>query len=461
MGRGRHAQLSVADPRFAFQVIDVETDDTPGAKLLTNTLQSPKIFTGHVTYADTGKPVPNARLQISAVGPGLPGSRQNDVQADGDGRFRVNASAGERFGVSASPPAGQIYLAVHKRVEWPKGAVEQSVDFALPRGIAIRGKVVEEGSSRPVEGALVTFRPSSRMDGDSSSGISESVTATDGSFELAVAPHAGNLGVHAPNEDYVLREIGTRQLADGQPGGRRLYSHGSIACDPQPSGPVLEIQVALRRGVTVSGRIVGPDDQPVQDAWIISRAALQPSPTAWRLWRGHYHGEALSGRFDVHGLDADTDLPVYFLEPKRKLGATAHLSGKSVTGGPIAVKLEPCGNALARLIDADRRPLVGYRDMYLIWMIVTPGPAWASRDPADANRLSADGDLLARIDPINYENEPVSDVQGRITFPALIPGARYRIVDQDSSGPRIRKEFTAKPGETLDLGDIMIQNPAR
>ncbi len=57
----------------------------------------------------------------------------------------------------------------------------------------------------------------------------------------------------------------------------------------------------------------------------------------------------------------------------------------------------------------------------------------------------------------------MSDSQGRIVFPVLIPGATYRIIDattlRDPSGPRLRKEFTVKPGEALDLGDIRIEKP--
>ena len=57
----------------------------------------------------------------------------------------------------------------------------------------------------------------------------------------------------------------------------------------------------------------------------------------------------------------------------------------------------------------------------------------------------------------------MSDAQGRVVFPALIPGATYRIVDnsmpRNETGPPIRKQFTVKPGETLDLGDIRIEKP--
>ena len=211
--------------------------------------------------------------------------------------------------------------------------------------------------------------------------------------------------------------------------------------------------------MTVSGRIVGPDDQPVPDTWIIGRAALGPTSVAWRFWPGEHHGIAESGRFELHGLDWNADIPVYFFEPRRKLGAMILLSGKSAAGGPVTVRLQPCGTAVARLVDAKNQPLARYRDERMIWMTM-PGPAGSSRDPADANRLSAEGAFLARIDAINYAQEPESDPQGRIAFPALIPGASYRIADLTTpSGPRVRKEFTVKPGETLDLGDILIERP--
>jgi hypothetical protein len=47
-----------------------------------------------------------------------------------------------------------------------------------------------------------------------------------------------------------------------------------------------------------------------------------------------------------------------------------------------------------------------------------------------------------------------------VIFPVLIPGATYQILDVSNEGVRpIRKEFTIKPGETLDLGDIRIEKP--
>ena len=151
-----------------------------------------------------------------------------------------------------------------------------------------------------------------------------------------------------------------------------------------------------------------------------------------------------------------------FFEPKRKLGATVHFSGKRAGGEPIVVKLEPCATATARLVGPDGKPLAGFQNPALISMVVTPGEFSGVKARKDGTTL-ADEDTLTGIDPINYANAPAADAQGRIVFPALIPGATYRIIDQTTArtpdGPQLRKEFTVKPGETLDLGDILIEKP--
>ncbi len=460
VGRGLEVRLNVVDPRFAPQTIELATDDTPGVKVVSSSLQPARILTGRVTFADTGGGVPQARIAISGSG-GQLGIRWTNFQTDAEGRYRANGWSGNTLLVTVFPPPGQPYLAPIKRVNWPKGAVEQTINLALSRGVAVRGKVTEEGSARPVAGASVLFVPHAR---EAQANLhNESETAADGSFELAAPPGAGHLAVLALTEDYVLREIGNREFLTGSPGGRRIYSHSFVACDPQPGGPGLNLNIVLRRGMTILGRLIGPDEKPLKDVWIIGRTALGQSSSALRTWQGRYHRTATNGRFELQGLDPEAVLPTYFLEPKRRLGATAHLSGRSAAGGPITVRLEPCGAATARLVDAHGQPIAGYSDERLMSMIITPGPDRPSFDPAEAKRLVAEADLVVSIDPINYAKAPVSDAQGRITFPALIPGASYRITDRTAvlgqSGTQVRKDFTVKPGETLDLGDIVIEKP--
>ena len=95
-------------------------------------------------------------------------------------------------------------------------------------------------------------------------------------------------------------------------------------------------------------------------------------------------------------------------------------------------------------------------------MVVTPGEFFAVKARKNGSPF-ANEDSVTLIDTINYPKDPASDAQGRIVFPALIPGATYRVIDRttfrDPGGPQLRKTFTVKSGESLDLGDIRIERP--
>jgi protocatechuate 3,4-dioxygenase beta subunit len=490
VGQGLRVALWIDDPRFAHQQIMIDTDGAADLKQLTMALEPAKIIKGRVTYADTGQPVPHALLYVAPLYQGGSGGGIAEFEADDDGRFRANPYSGDGYSVRAYPPAAQPYLSKGQRFDWPKGAIEHSLDLALPRGVSIHGKVTEEGSGQPIAGATVRFiADAQRQDNaDSSSGSTVLDTAADGSFRFGALPSPGFLAVMGPSDDYVYQETGGQMVRNGQPGGRRSYSHAIIRLDLKPGIRDREVHLSLRRGITVKGQVIGPDGQPVGETWLISRVILEPAPGPWRFWWGDEHGIARNGRFEIHGLDPNVETPVYFLEPKRKLGATVVFSGKSValmtiatrTGrvgvgatagfsgesmgrGPVTVRLEPCGAAKGRLINPDGKPVAGWRIRpNLTTMVVTPGPT-SSLATVKEGVLFADEGALTVIDPTNHGNPLVSDADGRIVLPALIPGAIYRIIDRttlrDSAGPQVRKEFTVKPGQTFDLGEIRIEKP--
>jgi hypothetical protein len=204
----------------------------------------------------------------------------------------------------------------------------------------------------------------------------------------------------------------------------------------------------------------------VRDALEISRAILRPLPIAWLYWTAAYRDSVKDGHFAVHGLSDDTEVPVYFLDARHDLGATACFSGKSALSGPVTVRLDRCGQARARLVNPAGKPVARLRDAYTSYscmMIVTPGPHPSSQAEADRKHLAADQGSVVEIDPAHYQKGLVSDDQGQLALPALIPGATYRVYDNTVGGgdyPQLRKEFTVKPGETIDLGDILIERPA-
>jgi RNA polymerase sigma factor (sigma-70 family) len=454
-GRDLRVLLTIDDPRFARQRIAINTGSTSESKPLTLALEPARIIRGCVTDADTGQPIPHAQLNVLSITGN--GNSPNEFEADADGRFRANPLSADRYEVSVTAPEGQPYLGVSKLFDWPKGTVEHPMDLALPRGVVIRGKVTEEGSGKPVTGARINFGARRTTDGRPADN-GRAATESDGSFQLGVLPSPGYLIVLGPSDDYVLREIGYEMVFQGKPGGRRFYVHGLLACDPKPTDAALDVNVVLRRGTTVNGRVVGPEGQPIQDAWMISRVFLEPSPAPWLYWRARHHGSVKSGRFEIHGLDPNAEVPVYFLDPHHKLGATVDFSGKSAARGPVTVRLQPCGTANARLVDASGKPLATYRGSGLIAMVVTPGPYPIGQEKSET-QLAADVATLSGVDPINYADGPFSDALGRIVFPALVPGATYRRNPYRTSGTPLSDKFTVKPGETLDLGDILIEKP--
>lgn len=464
VGRGLQAALIVRDPRFAMQSIQVETDDAGEPKTVTAALAPTQVLNVRVTYADTGQPVPHAPLRISAIQ--QRSSRNDEVETDDNGQARIHSWPTERgYAVRAYPPEGQPYLQGAGRADWPKGALEQSLTIALPRGVLVQGKVSEEGSGKPVAGAWVHFMTGRRAPGEGSS--IDVYTDSSGSFRVGAEPRPGDLRVRGPDDTYVFQAFASRLALEGRPGGGTFYAHAGAALDLKPGLGAQEVNLVLRRGATVEGRVVGPDGRPVRRAWIYSRFIDDPSLWASLSWTALYHGKVSNGRFEIHGLAPDAEVPVSFLEPERKLGAVVNLSAESASRGPVTVRLEPCGAARAWLVDPDGKPVTKPVRNLSIRMVVTPGRAdrTASNEKAARIPSAADG-RLADVDPINYETDPAPDPGGRVTLPVLIPGATYRIIDYTmvvrggQNGPELRKEFTVKPGQKLDLGDIRIARPS-
>jgi RNA polymerase sigma factor (sigma-70 family) len=462
IGRDVRAFLTVLDSRFAPQDIELETDGKADSKPLTLALQPAQFVSGRITYADTGKPMRDAWVNVRSLKEGITrAGRMYGSKTDTNGRYRVNTEPGETIDVYGVPPTGQPYLERSKRLPRPKGAVDYSVDLALPRGVLIRGKVSEQSSGKPIAGAIVTLNSHPKPPIEEMSST-DARSAEDGTFQLRAVPSPGYFAVQGPSTDYILQAMSYHQYFSGLPGGARIYAHAFLACDPKPATSELEVNFTLRTGVTIHGAVIGPDAQAVPETWLISRVVLGPLGGVREGWRANQHGLARNGRFEIHGLDPEIEVPVYFLEPNRKLGATAYFSGKSPRGGPVTVRLLPCGTAKARLVDLSGKPIAGFSAPWMTSMVVTPGPYPTNKARKDGVLLADQGRLPA-VDPINYRKDPVSDAQGRITFPALIPGATYRIVDRTPfrgvEGPQVRKEFSVRPAENLELGDILIEKP--
>jgi RNA polymerase sigma factor (sigma-70 family) len=442
IGCNLEVKMVVRDDRFAPIHVDIDTAGKKEAETANRSLPPGCILEGRVTYADTGKGVANAHVTATLGGQG---------RTDAKGRFRVNSYVPEPFGYEigkpyliVSAPAGEPYLVLQKYFKKPRGGAKLTIDLALPRGILVRGQVVEEGSGKPMAGAVVRYAPQQFNNpelkdfdpNDTRTGRAALVTGRDGKFRVACLPGRGFLLIDGPSSDYISRPLGGNLLWFGKPGGQRLYYHDVVTLRLK-AGAAPAVKVVLRRGVTLKGRLLGPDGKAVAEAEVLSRAIARDNT---------FRARASGGRFALPGCDPKQTYPVLFLDARKRLGAMVRLSpGKA--DGPVTVRLAPCGSARLRFVDAQGKPLANYRPD--VRLVLTPGPAF--QESLEKAVLGADTLELAA--PFRNDS-PRTDAQGRITFPTLIPGATYRV---DWIGGR--KEFTVKSAQDLKLDDITVLDP--
>jgi RNA polymerase sigma factor (sigma-70 family) len=493
--RGLDGTLSVTielqDDRFARQELEIKPPDLDGRAEITFALAPARVLEGTVICADTGKPVPNARLGVRA-------NRQfqeydricwAETQSDEQGRFRVIPHVGNDFAggaarmpaplpgaarmpallpplpaasftVTAYPPAGEPYLAVRKELNWPKAdVIKHAIDLALPRGVVVRGTVTEAASGKPVAGGRVEFEPQRNNNpfyrDDVIRGQS-STSGPDGRFQLTVLPGPGHLLINGPTLDYLHVETTHRDLYGDSPNiNRRYYPDALVPLNLKPDAGTHAVAVTLRRGVTLSGRVVGPDGKPISQAEMICRSFI---PYGYIL-TGEPSREVKDGRFELLGCDPEKTAEVFFFDHKNRLGTVAQLSGKDA-GKSVTVTLQPVGSATARILNEDGKSIRDFQVFAVV--VVTPGVPlgdfWPASQASKIKGPAADIAFGWSRDAAGSPNFSFSDAQGRITFPSLIPGATYWLMGNIGL-TNLQKEFQVEPGKTLDLGDITIKQP--
>jgi RNA polymerase sigma factor (sigma-70 family) len=446
LGADSGIAFQVFDERFARQILPHFQNNADAANEMTTTLAPAKIIEGEVIAADTGKPLPNARLTVYSTVSESISSIGFSARADEKGRFRVNPLPGSQFSLTAYPPEGTPYLVAEKSLKWPPGTVKQQLNIAVPRGVLIRGKVTESASGKPVARAKVEYLPKDEPDEAVTGWQATVISASDGSFQMALPKGSGHLAFLGPTADYVQIEVQSNKLYGDKPGGQRYYAHAWAPITVNAEA-AKELQVNLRRGVTVKGKLVDSEGKSVADALIISRVTSRVySPQVPRISSLQVRG----GQFELRGLDPQEVYTVFFLDPKNKQGVVAQVAGKDAGAEPITVRLAPCGSATVRYVGEDGKPFVGMSN-YSLQMVIQPGVSPFERELVmKKDALLADADFVANLDRLNHWEKRPTDADGRLTIPALIPGATYRFL---SGGG----DFQVESGKTLQLPEIVYK----
>jgi RNA polymerase sigma factor (sigma-70 family) len=429
---------------FARQSVEVSKDGPPD-KEVTLSLAPGRVLEGTVTYRDTGKPVPDARLHIESMTRHPSGGfqmRGMDARADAKGRYRAVPYEGDTFIVTAYPPAGEPYLLGSKRVEKPRGVVlKQEINVSLRRGVLVRGVVKEAASGKPVAGAFVEFEPrysNNPFYGRDVRFDRDVATDADGRFATVVLPGPGHLLVNGPTPDYLHKTILMREIygPDIAP-NRRYYPDGLVALDLKPEIATHRVEITLTRGVPLKGRVLGPDGKAVASGHLLCRCYV---PTGFDL-NGASGVTFKDGRFELPGWDPAHPAPLYVLSPE--LGAGGVLEVKKGQGDTV------------RVVDQSGKPLADSRTVIMVPL--SPGVSFFDPNGFGGKDATADEAFLSTFDPKNH-NELRTDADGRLELRGLIPGARHWIIVTRPTGGMIRVpvDVIAESGKTLDLKDVTV-----
>jgi protocatechuate 3,4-dioxygenase beta subunit/5-hydroxyisourate hydrolase-like protein (transthyretin family) len=487
IGRNQKGQLQIRDPRFAGKVVRIKAGELPAARQLELSLAPPEFFEGRVVCEDTGKPAAGARLTLYSEEFMFAPSLTSTGIADQQGRFRLARSAGKCYSIRVFPAQGEPYLPASKYRQVQEGSPEdrvytytlakerektEMVHFAysateseearrkreeateegeikisLTRGVLVRGKISDAASGEPVSGARVRYLP----EGDNSDRFRDvtwlwgAVSNSDGTFEAAVPPGQGRLLVRGPTLDYVLKD---HWVDRGKYGKARLCSNAEAPLDLEADAEPSALGFSIRRGVTVRGRLVGPDGEEVNEAVMYTDL---PIPRFETMRMTCMVGLA-DGRFELRGCDPQKSYRVLFVDPKNEWGAALEIPGKPTGRRPLEIRLEPCGTAETRFLFDDGKPLVDGQPS--VDVVLRPKLAPTSSDPEiplGITHLWVSGPI------VDVHPRVKTDKQGRCRFSPLIPGAVYRFGNLvPLKGP---KQFKVEPGQTLKLPEIVLARP--
>jgi RNA polymerase sigma factor (sigma-70 family) len=356
------------------------------------------------------------------------------------GEYRI-AGLGKHDGYSMSLHSVS-YFQRRVTVKDAPGLEPLKADFKLEKGIAVRGRLTDRVTGKPVRGR-VWYEPLRNNPNLKDPSLNDAVAGqalgligyaelVDGSFDLVALPGPGLLFVRAEAQDQYCRPRVDGQLK------RDIVSlydavriefpwHAVVRINPSEKDAKSGVcDIALEPGEARAVTVVGPDGKPLTGV----------------LVEGHRpFGQLMkveTARLTVTGLSSRTPRPVMFHHPEKRLSKLEWV--KADKGRPLTVSLEPPGTITCRVVDARGRPLAGLGigarvDADVLLNMGMPGFAFMFQN-IGANKTDADG---------------------KFRLEGFIPGLKHTLhgygkVLGERSVVNLATDLSVKSGEVKDLG---------
>jgi RNA polymerase sigma factor (sigma-70 family) len=391
-----------------------------------------KAIAGTVREKRTGKPLAGVTVSCGRCA----------ATTGAGGRYRIDGPRKRsEYSVTASGVL-PYFDATRSNVPDTPGFEPVSVDFELERGLAIRGRVLDKATGKPVQASIDYHAFADNPYLKTVSGVGPGVYVRDGSFALTGLPGPGVLAVMADEDDYLkVAPAADWELVPGINWAPRV-GHAFVRIDPSEKDPKSAVfEIRLEPAAAVKAHVVGPDGEPFTGYYSAGLTAT-----------ARVHSSAMipqrSAAFTVRGLDPHGSRVVVVFSPEKKLGKVRVVWGDEA--GPLPFRLEPLSSLTGRVLGANGRPRAGLTVRAVL-----------SREGEDGARLPIPLRFDLGRDWANLEPQAVTDAEGKFRLDGLLPGLKYVLaVSEDGStegeGVILRREGVSPPaaGRNEDLGNL-------
>ena len=381
-------------------------------------------------------------------------SRRSDTRTETDaaGSFQLKSASviGGTFSISARPPTGSAYLPRTTSARRHAEAREENVQLQLDPAVLVTGQVIEERTGEPVPNTRIVCE--TRYDPKVFGYVGSFVATSDadGKFSFAARPGTLDVSVEGCSCDFQMQPVqAERQVSPTKSifTPENVFAHATLEVPPGAEG---EVKLAVRRGVTVAGEIVGSNGK------VPAEVTMRHAFPQYSGFTDNYRFSVYirHGHFAIHGVPQNGDFPVVFFDAAGDEGKYLFLHGADASQS-VKVQLEKCGSATPHFVDPEGRPAKVQPQNLFVYLSDQLEPG-AKVGPME--------NVLPFSFPaweFDYAKRGVitTDEQGQIKLTSLVPGLTYKLGTGNTLADGIAEQVTIRvgPAQHIDVPAIVVQ----